>query len=248
MARIGLRFLLEHHVTSSPEYRRQGHAGIIESEMSPLDVAKQAAADATYLCTHHLGECPPIQFHCSADLTLTYVPMHLHYMLFEVLKNATRASVEHCSAFDLDVSARPVKVVIADGREDITIKVSDEAGGIPRSEIDNVWTYLHSTAPSPGRMNRDVGSTAYAGGQGMSCSTAPLAGFGVGLPLSRLYARYFGGDLQLLSMDGFGTDAFLHLNRLGSNCEDLPETVLESPAERDSTLVESQTTLVHPFG
>ena len=97
-------------------------------------------------------------------------------------------------------------------------------------------------------MNRDVGSTAYAGGQGMSCSTAPLAGFGVGLPLSRLYARYFGGDLQLLSMDGFGTDAFLHLNRLGSNCEDLPETVLESPAERDSTLVESQMTLVHPFG
>ena len=30
--------------------------------------------------------------------------------------------------------------------------------------------------------------------------------------------------------------AFLHLNRLGTNCEDLPQVVLESPAERDSTL------------
>ena len=89
--------------------------------------------------------------HCPDHLTLTYVPMHLHYMLFEVLKNACRASTERCDAHNLDLQARPVKIVIADGREDITIKVSDEGGGIPRSEIDDVWTYLHSTAPSPGR-------------------------------------------------------------------------------------------------
>lgn len=207
MARIGLRFLLEHHVTSSPEYRKQGRAGIIESEMSPLGVAEQAAEDAVGLCVHHLGDCPPIEFHCPENLTLTYVPMHLHYMLFEVLKNACRASTEHCNTHNLDLQSRPIKVVIANGREDITIKVSDEGGGIPRSEIDDIWTYLHSTAPSPGRaFHSDLGSTAYAGGASMHSSTAPLAGFGVGLPLSRLYARYFGGDLQLLSMEGFGTD------------------------------------------
>ncbi|CAN0314005.1 unnamed protein product, partial [Ectocarpus fasciculatus] len=34
----------------------------------------------------------------------------------------------------------------------------------------------------------------------------PLAGFGMGLPLSRVYARYFGGDVLLKSMEGFGMD------------------------------------------
>ena len=28
----------------------------------------------------------------------------------------------------------------------------------------------------------------------------------MGLTLSRLYAQYFGGDLKILSLDGFGTD------------------------------------------
>jgi pyruvate dehydrogenase kinase 2/3/4 len=62
-----------------------------------------------------------------------------------------------------------------------------------------------------------------------------LAGFGVGLPLSKLYAEYFGGNLHLSSMEGFGTDAYLHLNRLGANCENLPPVVLNSPSGRDSS-------------
>lgn len=41
-----------------------------------------------------------------------------------------------------------VKVIIADGseNEDVVIKVSDEGGGIQRSNMNKIWSYLYTTA------------------------------------------------------------------------------------------------------
>jgi serine protease inhibitor ecotin len=33
--------------------------------------------------------------------------------------------------------------------------------------------------------------------------------------------RYFGGDLEVKSLEGFGMDSYLHLCKLGDRCEDL---------------------------
>lgn len=79
---------------------------------------------------------PP--FPCrSSDAICTRLQNH---MLFEVLKNSLRAVVE-THGVDCD-NYPPVKVIVAEGKEDITIKISDEGGGIPRSAVPLVWTFM----------------------------------------------------------------------------------------------------------
>ncbi|KAG9508910.1 [3-methyl-2-oxobutanoate dehydrogenase [lipoamide]] kinase, mitochondrial [Fragariocoptes setiger] len=46
-----------------------------------------------------------------------------------------------------------------------------------------------------------------------------MHGFGFGLPISRAYAQYLGGDLQISSMQGIGTDVYLRLMHLTSKHE-----------------------------
>ena len=46
-----------------------------------------------------------------------------------------------------------------------------------------------------------------------SVAQMAIAGFGHGLPLSRLNTRYFGGDLNVMSLDGYGTDVYITLNK-----------------------------------
>jgi len=209
MSRIGIRMLLGQHVALH-EPSRDGWIGLICTNLSPVLVAEEAVADARDVCLRRYGEAPEAEVFGDTNFTFAYVPSHLHQMLFELLKNSLRAVTEHFS--DSNKAAPPIRVVIAEGDEDITIKVSDEGGGIPRSGLPNVWTYLYSTAESP-LENFDVESEE---------GPQVVAGYGYGLPLARLYARYFGGDLQLISMEKYGTDAFLHLSRLGTSTETLP--------------------------
>ncbi|XP_026316237.1 pyruvate dehydrogenase (acetyl-transferring) kinase, mitochondrial [Hyposmocoma kahamanoa] len=48
-----------------------------------------------------------------------------------------------------------------------------------------------------------------------------LPGYGYGLPISRLYARYFHGDLILMSCEGYGTDAVIYLKALSNEANEL---------------------------
>lgn len=95
------------------------------------------------------------------------------------------------------------------------IKVSDEGGGIKRSNMSRIWSYLFTTA-NPSIVAGMLSSAAEDQNVRDFDVTSPLAGLGYGLPISRNYCRYFGGDLIIMSMEGYGTDSFMYLPRLGN--------------------------------
>jgi len=210
MSRIGIRMLIGQHL-SLHDPPMPDKIGLIDTVMSPYSIVNEAVEDARHICMRQYGSSPDIQMFGSEKLQCAYVPDHLHHMIFELVKNSLRAVSERY--MDSDSDAPAIKIVIAEGNEDITIKVSDEGGGIARSGLPKIWTYLYSTASSPLlQLTEDDIQNA----------PAVLAGYGYGLPLCRLYARYFGGELQVISMEGYGTDAYLHLSKLGTSEEPLP--------------------------
>lgn len=210
MSRIGIRMLIGQHVELHNPNPAPHCVGYIHTKMSPVEVARNASEDARCICSREYGSSPDVHIYGDPDFTFPYVPTHLHLMVFELVKNSLRAVQERF--MDSDKVAPPIRIIVADGLEDVTIKVSDEGGGIPRSGLPKIFTYLYSTATNPLDEYDDLGVADHV----------KLAGYGYGLPISRLYARYFGGDLQIISMEGYGTDAYLHLSRLGDSQEPLP--------------------------
>ncbi|KAJ3716093.1 mitochondrial pyruvate dehydrogenase [Lentinula raphanica] len=208
LSRIGIRFLIGQHIALNTQESHQDYVGIICTNANVHDIIEEAIENARFVCEEHyaLFSSPPVQLICPKNLTFPYVPGHLSHIIFELLKNSLRAVVERHGVGN-EGNFPPIKVYHD--------QISDEGGGIPRSAMGLIWTYMYTTMKLGPGEGLDEGFRD-------SDFKAPMAGFGYGLPLSRLYARYFGGDLRLISMDGFGTDVYIHLNRLSSSREPLP--------------------------
>ncbi|KAF9109565.1 hypothetical protein BGX27_007479 [Mortierella sp. AM989] len=270
--------------------------------LNPLSISKSAIRDAQKVCAAHYGQpAPSVLIHTpNPDISTTYVEEFLHRNIYELLKNAMKATCEtHLkpgTPISLGMSSAssgtasksklpPVKLVLVDGGEDVTIKISDEGGGMALSEMDKIWSYVHSgdssnlrqpsnaitnkkepvdgskitttTTPlQPSAPNtsalltsnvatkqtatknvaQHADSMSVMGGLasvGKDYLDLPLSGSGHGLPLARLIARYFGGDLSLISMEGYGTDSYLSLYRDDDHLENFPEVDEEMAAEVD---------------
>lgn len=217
MSRVSMRFLISQHMAiSSPQPPPPHHVGIINERTNIASVLQDAIDSASFICEEHyaLHRAPKIILSCPESLQFAYVPGHLNHIAFEILKNSLRATVEKSFSDDESFPDIRVDVIEIPGTDQIAIRVRDEGGGIKKEDMPMVWRYSYSTVGSEeGIMDEDE--------DGMKGGTvrAPMAGYGYGLPLSRLYARYFGGDLRLESREGHGTDATIILNRLACSLE-----------------------------
>jgi len=221
IARIGTEMLTSQYMTTvKPARNGKVKPGIVNYACDPAKICEQAATHAKKLCKQHyfLKDKDNIRIivetkqHSSvADaendaIRFPYVPQYLFYIMVEILKNSARASVEN------KVTDNPIVVTVGADSNQVAIRVSDSAKGIPFKAREKVWAYMYSTA------SKETDGDFVAVG-------TPLAGYGVGLPLSRLYARYLGGSLSLMSMPGIGTHAYLYLKRIETEArEEVPSS------------------------
>lgn len=142
--------------------------------------------------------------HEVANITACAVDSHVAYVVSEIVINAMRATVEAASSSASSSTNSDhlpdVEVLIARTRSNgVVIRVTDSGGGIELENIAHLSHFNYST----------------------KLRTTGKSEVGYGIPMARLYARYFKGDLVYTSVLGEGTVATYFLRSSSFNESEL---------------------------
>ncbi|KAK0381980.1 hypothetical protein CLIM01_00641 [Colletotrichum limetticola] len=203
--------------------------------------AVQSLARSTY---GHDVQVPEIKVEGHLESSFPYILSHLEYIIGELLRNSVQAVIERRQRSNKDNNNKPpIEVTICEAQQHVIIRISDQGGGIPREELPYLWSF--SKGPQSQRRLENLGRVPKLAatmqelhvsdelgradmktpnhGNSLASMTSrpPDLRLGMGLPLSRVYAEYWAGSLELHSLEGYGVDAFLQISKLGNKNEQL---------------------------
>mmetsp|Transcript_19892 Transcript_19892/g.44161 ORF Transcript_19892/g.44161 Transcript_19892/m.44161 type:complete len:389 (-) Transcript_19892:2127-3293(-) len=229
-SRLGMRLLMTQYLEGEKGARKSSSS--IRSNFDGVKVARQSADTVRSICSRLHGAAPRIEVSGSVR-DFAYVPAHVDYVLTEVLKNSARATVENAPK---NCRLPEIKINVVQSGSECRIIITDSAGGIPAEDMGRIFSYFTSTATTRARFGEN-------GQAQMHEQSLALAGFGIGLPLSRLYCRYFGGDLTVETTAGQGSVTTMRLQNLTPSDVPLP---VASLLPRDASGVASSSNFFSP--
>lgn len=130
-ARIGTRLIAEQHIalhfSSQPhqeltngegvEHDNPGlthhgsYIGVIDTQLCPATIIRHCEAVVGDICEFKYGMRPRVVINGEPDYTFAHIPVHLEYILTELLKNAFRAtiegSLERCEPIEVTIAPLP---------------------------------------------------------------------------------------------------------------------------------------------
>lgn len=241
--RIGRRIMIDNLVAM--QNPKPGWCGIVNPHCRPADLIIARAKDVRDSCRYSYGIAPLVVVAGNLETEFATIPEHLALIITEVLKNALRATVEFYTLGNsmLDSACKvglvsgdedlpEIRVEVYKGKREVVIKVSDKGGGVPPHKLQAMWSFGYSTV-------EESNTRISARSQSLSPNfiRPDMAGYGFGLPLSRAFARYFGGDIHVQSHFGIGTDVYITLNHIGDQEEALffeerPDLRQDQPSTR----------------
>ena len=192
---------------------------------------------------------PEIVVQGHLDTTFPYIPSHIEYIIGELLRNSIQAVIEQGHDHP-----PPIEVLICEAAQHVIIRISDQGGGIDRDILPHLWSFAkgprrHKRLKNLSRVPKlaatmqelqvptspsipdghEISGERVGGSLATLSSRPPDLRLGMGLPMSRIYAEYWAGSLELHSLEGYGCDAFLQISRLGNKNE-----VLSTRASMDA--------------
>lgn len=203
-SRLSIRFLTYQHLEIKKS--NNSYIGIINKKCNPYNIIEDCIADIKLMSEITYHKLPIINFEndINKNIKIIYIDSHIRYIVTEILKNSLRAAMENNLHFN------PISINIQCGKEDLIIKISDKSGGFNRKILDKVFNFTFTTGNIEDYMNHQNKSVI-------------ISGYGHGLGLSRIYSRYFGGELKIIPFEGVGTDVYIYLNRLGNKEENVSD-------------------------
>ena len=110
------------------------HVGIIYTRLNVASVVNKGIKLLTQMFANVQGvekeRIPRVEVDGDLKARFAYIPEHLEYIVFELLKNAIRATIRKHAE---EPGAGVVRVTIVEGppEEDLIIRISDSGGGLP---------------------------------------------------------------------------------------------------------------------
>lgn len=193
--------------------------GIVDTRLDLRDVCARAVAEVR----DGPWPCPVEVEHVGDDFHFCHTPRYLFYILVELLRNSSRATAHAVGTGRATLGEGPdapaIRVTVCAGDHQAVLRVSDRGGGVPCDMVDRMWCFTggsmtHATESCLDGAADDAARGAHDRPWGVFGGESPLAGRGMGLPLSRAYARYLSGSLHVVSLPNLGVDAFLSLDRI----------------------------------
>ena len=134
-ARIGTRLIAEQHIAlhvssaphnelSSPAETSPNNIGVIDTALKPADIIRNCEATVGEICELKYGVRPTVAIDGEPETTFAHIPMHLEYIITELLKNSFRATIENST------TRTPIQVTIAPAPEDSKGELSNFGQGI----------------------------------------------------------------------------------------------------------------------
>ncbi|KAG6335632.1 hypothetical protein ID866_3448 [Astraeus odoratus] len=231
ISRISRRVLAEHHLALSKTLGHNSlnsqdpHVGII---YTGLDVKRSVDKCVRLLRNRppkiedddgeivHCKEWAEVVVEGQLDTRFAYIREHLEYILFELLKNALRATAlkhRHATTFP------PIYATIVAGEDDVNLRISDQGGGLSSNNIQSpsdLFSFSHARNATRMHDSR-IGALRSASSRGVKATVAEQVGgwevaepeddqdaedpergagiaphqrMGLGLPMSNIFATW----------------------------------------------------------